>query len=122
MKLATKRYFLELAFNGGAYHGWQVQKNAISVQEVLNNVLSTVLRTPVDTVGCGRTDTGVHARQLYAHFDDLTDAIRGNEARILAGLNALLPVDIAVKRLFAVPASYSNYFIGHIAAFYHFKI
>jgi len=97
-----RRYFIELAFNGGAYHGWQIQQNALSVQEVLNNALSKLLRRPIDTIGCGRTDTGVHAKQLYAHFDDLEGLIAGNEQRILTSLNALLPYDIAVKRIFAV--------------------
>lgn len=102
MESVAKRYFVELAFNGGAYHGWQIQKNAISVQEVFNNVLSIVLRGPIETVGCGRTDAGVHAKQLFAHFDDPYGIIAKDEKRIVTGLNALLPTDIAVKRLFAV--------------------
>ncbi|EHQ28233.1 tRNA pseudouridine synthase A [Mucilaginibacter paludis DSM 18603] len=65
----TQRYFIELAYDGTNYHGWQIQHNAISVQQVLNKALSTLLRMPVETLGCGRTDTGVHAKQLYAHFD-----------------------------------------------------
>ncbi len=64
-----QRYFIELSYNGTAYHGWQIQENAISVQQVLNKALSTVFRQTIDTLGCGRTDTGVHARQLFAHFD-----------------------------------------------------
>jgi tRNA pseudouridine38-40 synthase len=64
-----QRYFIELSYNGTNYHGWQVQKNAVSVQEVLNKCLSTVLRGAVETTGCGRTDTGVHAREFFAHFD-----------------------------------------------------
>jgi len=100
---AIKRYFIELAFNGGAYHGWQIQKNALSVQEVLNGVLSKVLRQPIDTLGCGRTDTGVHAKQLFAHFDIVNNVISGNELRILTSINGLLPVDIAAKKLFEMP-------------------
>jgi len=64
-----QRYFIELSFNGSAYHGWQIQQNAVSVQEVLNQKLSVILRQPIETTGCGRTDTGVHARQFFAHFD-----------------------------------------------------
>ncbi len=64
-----QRYFIELAFDGSAYHGWQIQQNAVSVQEVLNKKLSVVLRQPIETTGCGRTDTGVHAREFFAHFD-----------------------------------------------------
>lgn len=64
-----QRYFIELSFDGTNYHGWQIQKNATSVQEVLNEKLSVILREPMETTGCGRTDTGVHARQFFAHFD-----------------------------------------------------
>ena len=63
------RYFIELSYNGKAYHGWQIQPNAISVQEVLEKGLSTLLKEPIATMGAGRTDAGVHATQLFAHFD-----------------------------------------------------
>ncbi len=96
-----KRYFIEIAYNGTAYHGWQVQANASSVQEVLNKALSVICREEVETVGCGRTDTGVHARQLFAHFDlsgmpDLMDP------RFLLSLNSLLPYDISAKGIIEV--------------------
>ncbi len=64
-----QRYFLEIAFNGTSYHGWQIQPNAIAVQQKLNEALAIVLRQPVETTGAGRTDTGVHAKQLYVHFE-----------------------------------------------------
>lgn len=96
----TQRYFLELAYNGGAYHGWQIQQNALSVQEVLEKALSTVCRVPVASVGCGRTDTGVHARQLFAHID-LPGPVH-NPAGFMHRINALLPGDIAVKALLPV--------------------
>ena len=64
-----QRYFIELSFDGARYHGWQIQKNAITVQEVLNEKLSVILRQPIETTGCGRTDTGVHAKEFFAHFD-----------------------------------------------------
>ena len=63
------RYFIELSYNGKAYHGWQNQPNAISVQEVVEDALSKLLQTKIDVVGAGRTDAGVHAEQLFAHFD-----------------------------------------------------
>jgi tRNA pseudouridine38-40 synthase len=66
---AKQRYFIELAYDGTAYHGWQVQQNAHSVQAALNKALSTILRQPIETTGCGRTDTGVHAKEFFAHFD-----------------------------------------------------
>lgn len=97
----AKRFFIEIAYNGTAYHGWQIQKNANSVQEVLNKALSTICRQEVETLGCGRTDTGVHARQLFAHFDlvgkaDLADP------RFLLSLNSLLPYDISAKSIIEV--------------------
>ena len=63
------RYFIELSYNGKNYHGWQIQPNAISVQEVLERALSTILRVKTGVVGAGRTDAGVHASQIFAHFD-----------------------------------------------------
>ena len=63
------RYFIELAYNGKAFHGWQIQPDAPSVQETLEHALGTLLRAPVSVVGAGRTDTGVHASFYVAHFD-----------------------------------------------------
>lgn len=97
----TKRYFIELAYNGTAYHGWQIQKNAISVQEILNKVLSTLCGQNMETLGCGRTDTGVHARQLFAHFD-ITPGTNILSSKFRASVNALLPYDISVKRFIEV--------------------
>lgn len=96
--MVQQRYFLELAYDGTRYHGWQTQPNAVAVQQKLNEALAVVLREPVETTGAGRTDTGVHARQLFVHLD--TD---GKEIS-LAGLNALLPHDIAVRRIIPVHA------------------
>lgn len=100
--MAAERYFLELSYDGTAYNGWQIQPNGVTVQQKLNAALSTILRQPVETLGCGRTDTGVHARQFYAHFDADAAAMGVPEARIVRSINAVLPHDIAVKRLFAV--------------------
>lgn len=93
------RYFIELSYNGKAYHGWQNQPNAISVQEVIENALSTLEGEPVSIVGAGRTDAGVHAKQMLAHFD--TD--REVDCDILTyKLNAFLPKDVAIHRVFKV--------------------
>lgn len=113
-----QRYFIELAYDGTNYHGWQVQQNAVSVQEVLNKALATILREPVETTGCGRTDTGVHAREFFLHFDvksivDSRWTIVNEEGQNtmdyglwamdkIRSLNALLPDDIAVKRIIPV--------------------
>ena len=63
------RYFITFSYDGTCYHGWQIQPNGVSVQEVLQNALSTLLRTSIAVVGAGRTDAGVHARMMVAHFD-----------------------------------------------------
>ncbi|WP_033956718.1 tRNA pseudouridine(38-40) synthase TruA [Psychroserpens jangbogonensis] len=92
------RYFIELSYNGKAYHGWQIQPNAISVQEVLDNALSKLLRSKISVMGAGRTDAGVHASQMFAHFD--TDSLV--EDKLLFKLNSFLPNDIAIHNIFQV--------------------
>ncbi len=91
------RYFLELAYNGLRYHGWQIQPNAITVQQVLNDCISKILREEINVVGCGRTDTGVHASYFVAHFDCTIENIDGN--RFCHKINRFLPKDIAVFSL-----------------------
>jgi tRNA pseudouridine38-40 synthase len=95
-----QRYFLQCSFKGTNYHGWQVQPNAISVQEVLENALSTLLREKVAVVGAGRTDTGVHASFFILHFEVLK-AIPANYDLVFK-LNSFLPEDIAVQRFWPV--------------------
>ena len=92
------RFFIEFSYNGKNYHGWQKQPNAITVQEVLNISLSTLLRTKIDTMGAGRTDAGVHASQMYAHFE----FDKGMPDDIVFKLNSILPDDIAVENVFEV--------------------
>ncbi len=95
---AAMRYFLELAYHGAAYHGWQRQPHSPSVQQALEECLSVLLRQPIEVTGCGRTDTGVHASQYYLHFDFDGDF----PIHFLRRLNRLLPPDIAVFRLLEV--------------------
>jgi tRNA pseudouridine38-40 synthase len=95
-----QRYFIELSYDGTNYHGWQIQPNAVTVQELLDSALSTVLRETIGTTGCGRTDTGVHATQFFAHFDCLAVAI-GHQT-LGNSLNGILPPDIAIKRVIDV--------------------
>lgn len=92
------RYFIELSYNGKEYHGWQIQPDVISVQEKLNNAISTITQNNIEVVGAGRTDTGVHASQMYAHFD-IEKEIEGD---IPHKLNSLLPKDIVVYKVFKV--------------------
>jgi tRNA pseudouridine38-40 synthase len=93
------RYFLELSYNGSCYHGWQYQPNAISVQEVMEKTLSTLLKEKTSIVGAGRTDTGVHAKQMFAHFD--TTVVFSVE-KLRFKLNSFLPKDIAIQNIFEV--------------------
>ena len=87
------RYFIELSYNGRAYHGWQNQPNAISVQEVLEEALSTLLKEKIAIVGAGRTDSGVHAKQMFAHFNTVN---KFSLEKLTYQLNSFLPNDIAV--------------------------
>jgi len=122
------RYFITLCYDGSNYHGWQIQPNGISVQETLQNSLSTLLRQPIDIVGAGRTDAGVHAKMMVAHFDfeplikdlekinsaervgrvDNAEKVEKDEmterevldcAKLVYKLNKLLPPDIAVQKV-----------------------
>ena len=90
------RYFIYLSYDGTNYHGWQIQPNGISVQEVLMKALSTFLRKHIEVVGAGRTDAGVHARLMVAHFDFDTEL---DCATVVDKLNRLLPLDVAVHRV-----------------------
>lgn len=115
------RYFIELVYNGTSYHGWQIQQNALTVQELVDRALSTLCRNPVLTTGCGRTDTGVHAKQLYAHFDLPHGVIL--PSAFLNGLNALLPHDIAVKGVWPVsPEAHARFDAVRRSYEYHVHI
>lgn len=93
------RYFIALSYNGKHYHGWQTQPNAITVQQTIEQALSTLLREKVSVLGAGRTDAGVHARMMYAHFDSNVDFKTNTLA---SQLNSYLPSDIAIKDIRAV--------------------
>lgn len=92
------RYFIQLSYNGKDYHGWQRQPKAPSVQEEIERALSLLLRTEIAIVGAGRTDTGVHARDYYAHFDYETSL----PENLVSKLNSFLPKAIAIKAIFPV--------------------
>ncbi len=93
------RYFIDLSFNGKNYHGWQHQPDASTVQDTIENALSTILREPISIVGAGRTDAGVHAREMIAHtdIDELTDS-----DELIFKLNSFLPKDISILNIFPV--------------------
>jgi tRNA pseudouridine38-40 synthase len=93
------RYFIHLAYHGTAYHGWQIQPNAASVQETLNKAFSVLLQSEMNLMGAGRTDTGVHAREMYAHFDtDTTFDI----PTLVHKLNSFIPKDIVIYDIIPV--------------------
>jgi tRNA pseudouridine38-40 synthase len=96
----VSRYFIYLAYNGVRYCGWQRQPNGISVQQCLEEVLSILLRQVVAVVGAGRTDAGVHARMMVAHFDVF--AVVEDLLQLAEKLNRMLPEDIAVYKIVAV--------------------
>jgi tRNA pseudouridine38-40 synthase len=93
------RFFIKFSYNGTYYHGWQSQTNAVTVQEILTNAMEKILRNPVQLVGAGRTDSGVHASEMYAHFDfdEALDCTKTTQK-----VNAMLPLDIAVYGIFEV--------------------
>ena len=99
LKINHLRYFIKLAYNGTNYHGWQYQPNASSVQETLSKGVSVVLNTEINLMGAGRTDTGVHAKEMFAHFDFETSF---EIQSLVHKLNSYLPKDIVVYDIIPV--------------------
>tara|TARA_B100001142_G_scaffold323207_2_gene372831 strand:+ start:5300 stop:6040 length:741 start_codon:yes stop_codon:yes gene_type:complete len=101
------RFFVEFSYKGSNYHGWQKQPHVITVQQELDKALTIILNNKIETVGAGRTDSGVHAKQMFAHFDvqfsfDVQD--------IINKLNRFLPKDIVVHTIFRVNDNASSRF------------
>lgn len=110
------RYFAELAYNGAAYHGWQAQPQQVSVQSTVEEALSTLLNQPIEVVGCGRTDAGVHALQYFLHFD-YGDHL---PTALLQRINKFLPKDIAIYRFIPVgEEAHARFDASHRAYEYH---
>jgi tRNA pseudouridine38-40 synthase len=93
------RYFLEIAYQGTRYHGWQIQANAHSIQAEIQTKISLLLSENIEIVGSGRTDTGVHAEQQFAHFDTWQSI--DNQVFIYK-LNKILPADISIQNIYSV--------------------
>lgn len=111
------RYFIELSYNGTEYHGWQIQPNAISVQEVLTNALTVLWKQPIEIVAAGRTDAGVHARQMFVHLDIEPIA---DVSFWIKKLNSYLPKSIAVHTIIAVHDTAHARFDAHSRSYeYH---
>ena len=110
------RYFLELSYKGGRYHGWQKQRNALSVQEVIEQSLSTLFKNPIEILGCGRTDTGVHAFRYMAHFE--TEEVISED--FIYRINAILPEDVAIYRIIPVNQDMNARFLAVSRSYKYF--
>ncbi len=115
----SMRYFIELAYNGSAFHGWQIQPNANTVQAELQKAFSIFLKTDTAIIGAGRTDTGVHAKYYVAHFD--TEAVIANTDEFLFRINRILPQEIVVNSIFQ-SASDANSRFTAISRSYEYHI
>ncbi|MBR6272620.1 MAG: tRNA pseudouridine(38-40) synthase TruA [Bacteroidales bacterium] len=114
-----KRYFIHLAYNGTNYCGWQIQPQSPSVQGELERCLGLKLGCAVGITGCGRTDTGVHARNYYAHFD--YDGVIGDPDELTYRLNLFLPSDIVIYRIWEVdPEAHARF--DAVSRTYHYYI
>ncbi len=111
------RYFIDISYFGKNYHGWQSQENAITIQEILDKSLSTILKTEIKSLGSGRTDTGVHAISQVAHFDFNGNIIEN----FLYRINSLLPSDISINSINGVKENVSARFDA-ISREYIYKI
>ena len=124
------RYFIELSYDGTAYHGWQIQPNGKSVQETLQQALKMLLREDVAVTGAGRTDAGVHAAMMVAHFDikdpPPTPPVREGSARQTAEdyltyrLNGVLPHDIAIHKIYPVGDDMHARFSARARTYYYY--
>ncbi len=94
------RYFIRLAYDGSPYHGWQVQPHDVSVQQAIEQAMAMVLHAPIGITGAGRTDTGVNAAMMIAHFD--TQAPIAHTGRLVHSLNGILGKSIAIYKIFPV--------------------
>ncbi len=101
-RIPGMRFFIDISYRGTAYCGWQRQPNGPSVQQAVEEALATLLRVPVEVVGAGRTDAGVHATAYTAHFDCAAEGEKITSQEFLYHLNAILPGDIAAQGIVAV--------------------
>lgn len=112
------RFFIELTYKGTDYHGWQVQPNATSIQSEINKAISTIFNTEIEVTGAGRTDAGVHAKQMFAHFDLLEEF---DISQTLSKLNGILPKDIAIINIYKVNENAHSRFDA-ISRTYHYYL
>ncbi|MBS4013401.1 MAG: tRNA pseudouridine(38-40) synthase TruA [Bacteroidetes bacterium] len=121
MVILNHRYFIKLSYDGTNYHGWQKQPGDVTVQETLEEALNTILREDVNLTGAGRTDTGVHAREYFAHFDTKLSPEKIAKKNLVFKLNSILPKDIAIHEIFSVKNDAHARFDA-ISRTYHYQI
>lgn len=111
------RYFIKLSYKGTPFNGWQIQPNASTVQGEIEDALSKILRTQVGITGCGRTDSGVHASEFFAHFDAENTI---DEAQVQFKLNCMLPREIAIHDIYEVPEELHARFSAVSRTYYYY--
>lgn len=115
------RYFIQLAYNGTHYNGWQIQENTPhTVQQALQDKLSMILGETIEMTGCGRTDTGVHARDFFAHFDSKHEDLAERKEHFIYKFNQVLPGDIAIKDIHLMNDSAHSRFDALDRTYYYF--
>lgn len=112
-----QRYFIKLAYHGGPFNGWQIQPNAPTIQEEIEKGLYTVLRKKTNVVGCGRTDTGVHASEFFAHFETDVDF---DLKKLPFKLNCIIPFEIAIYNIWKVASDYHARFTAESRTYHYF--
>jgi tRNA pseudouridine38-40 synthase len=116
----VNRYFIHFAFNGAHYHGWQMQENTIkTVQQVMQDKLSLLFHEKIELTGCGRTDTGVHAKEFYAHFDSEKNDMHDEKHQWVYKMNRCLPKDIATYGLLPVKEDASARFSAFARTYFY---
>jgi tRNA pseudouridine38-40 synthase len=113
------RYFIECAYRGSNYSGWQIQNNALTIQEVIEKALSILLKHKIEITGSSRTDAGVHAKQQMAHFD--VDEEIDNLENLVYRANKVLPFDISIQQIYIVGDDYHSRFEA-ISRKYEYRI
>ena len=115
------RYFLHMAYKGTNYHGWQQQKTTpLTIQQVMQEKLSLLLHEKIELMGCGRTDTGVHAQEFYAHFDSEKEDLNNEKDQWLYKMNRCLPTDISVFAILPMVANANARFSAHARTYKYF--
>ena len=112
-----KRYFMELSYNGAPFNGWQIQPSAPTVQQELEKALSPILRSKTNIVGCGRTDSGVHASQFFAHFESSENL---DFDALTFKLNCMVSREVAVHKIFEVPSDLHARFSATARTYHYF--